>query len=327
MKSGDHRWTGKMALIESQLLLPLRWKRPRRIFVNSTSDLFHEKLPDEAIDRVFAIMALCPQHTFQVLTKRPERMRQWFAEQWQPAPAQVIEYPDLPRIELPAETKGEDRESQIDAVLDEMVGELGLADPDNDAHWTPDGQCKARQFSWPLPNVWLGTSVEDQERADERIPHLLATPAAVRFLSCEPLLGPIDLDEWLDDSRLSGDGRSYRDAPARGLGWVICGGESGPGARPMHPDWARSLRDQCAAAGAPFFFKQNGEFASCSAVEGPGAIFKFPDGGAVRRVGKVRAGRLLDGREHNAFPSPLEGEGGAPRAKLAIGAPGEGRFK
>jgi len=220
-KGGEARWTGKVALIEDMLAVPLRWSKPRRIFVNSMSDLFHEHLPDGAIDQVFAMMALCPQHTFQVLTKRPERMRDYLSDQ----------------------------------------------DP------------------MPLPNVWLGVSAEDQARADERIPLLLETPAAVRFVSCEPLLGPIDLIN-LDHTgaqrkdQAHGISALWRAAAEIGLrtmlDWVICGGESGPVARPMHPDWARSLRDQCQAAGVPFFFKQWG--------------------------GKKRAGRLLDGVEHNAFP-------------------------
>ncbi len=137
-----------------------------------------------------------------------------------------------------------------------------------------------------LPNVWLGVSVENQKAADERIPLLLETPAAVRFLSCEPLLGPVSLEY---------DG-------LRELDWVICGGESGPGARPMHPDWARALRDQCATAAVAFFHKQNGEYASVSEVEGPGEHFSFPDGATVRRVGKHRAGSRLDGKECKQFP-------------------------
>jgi protein gp37 len=147
------------------------------------------------------------------------------------------------------------------------------------------------------PNVWLGTTVENQAEADRRIPHLLATPAAVRFVSAEPLLGPVEViglrehfDEW-------GNWRS-----GGGIQWVIVGGESGPGARPMHPDWARSLRDQCADAGVAFHFKQWGEWVSVSEVEGPGEHHSFDDGATVRRVGKTRAGRLLDGVEHNGMP-------------------------
>jgi protein gp37 len=177
--------------------------------------------------------------------------------------------------------------------------------------------------NWPLPNVWLGTSAEDQQRADERIPLLLQTPAAVRFVSLEPLLGPIDL--------MSIEAPETRNV----LDWVICGGESGPHARPMHPDWARSLRDQCAAAGVPFFFKQWGEWRP------PGPTSEYDTGGHVPglpraliisqdgtvhhfgetagdgaksmlRVGKRAAGRLLDGKEHNAMPGQKPATEGAP---------------
>lgn len=146
--------------------------------------------------------------------------------------------------------------------------------------------------SLPLPNVWLGVSVENQHFADERIPLLLSTPAAVRFLSCEPLLGPVDLrylqpDREVEIDALKGTHGVHRPHSGENprINWVICGGESGANARAMHPDWARSLRDQCVAAGVPFFFKQWGEWAGCG--------IKF---------GKKKAGRLLDGREWNEFP-------------------------
>jgi protein gp37 len=226
----DHRWTGKVELVDTALDLPLRWYTPRRIFVNSTSDLFHEKVPDEWIDRVFAVMALAPQHRFQVLTKRPERMRAY-----------------LTRIDTPARWAG-----------------MALA---VSARYVPPSPF-VFTVGQPLPNVWLGTSIEDQATAEERIPHLMGTPAAVRFISAEPLLGPVDLrrltvqvgghQEWTD--ALTGETVFSQSgcviAERDPIDWVICGGESGPGARPMHPDWARSLRDQCQAAGVPFFMKQ-----------------------------------------------------------------------
>ena len=182
----------------------------------------------------------------------------------------------------------------------------------------------------PPRNVWLGTSVENQAAADERIPHLLRVPAAVRFLSCEPLLGPVDLSKWFAHPQLTGLGCHVGivgDKWRPGIDWVVVGGESGPGARPMHPDWARSIRDQCQAAGVPFFFKQHGEY-----VENLPGIAKFqdwgrlgidgqwiaypsdrdtivnptkqlpPDSVCLARVGKKNAGRLLDGREWNEFP-------------------------
>ena len=146
----------------------------------------------------------------------------------------------------------------------------------------------------PLPNVWLGVSVENQAAADERIPLLLRTPAAVRFISAEPLLGLIGL--------------AYRFPHADGMRddrfWVICGGESGSGARPMNPDWARSLRDQCAAAGVPFFFKQWGEFAPGPHSNNPSKEIPIhcSTGGLMHHAGKKAAGALLDGREWKQFP-------------------------
>ncbi len=275
-------WSGKVRLVEGALDRPLQWRKPRRIFVNSMSDLFHEALSDEAIDKVFAVMALAPRHTFQVLTKRAERMRDYMAT-W-PMDGQ----PD-----------------RIAVLARDIAYSFGRGQ---------QGNCGV--VARPLPNVWLGVSVEDQTRADERIPHLLTTPAAVRFLSCEPLLGPVDL------RRL--------DVPGLGIDWVIAGGESGSGARPMHPDWARALRDQCGASGVPFFFKQWGEF-------GPGAGFVAEPSSrtvyrgevqtlkmhareiklciptrdddrlgpplTLERFGKKLAGRSLDGRTHDAFPA------------------------
>lgn len=223
---------------------PLRWTRPRLIFVNSMSDLFHEQVPDEFIDQVFAVMALSPRHTFQILTKRPERMRAW-----------VQEWSD----------DGQWRECSV--VIDGPALTFGMGGGDRF-----DNEVRR---PWPLPNVWLGTSVENETWAERRIPELLATPAAVRFLSCEPLLGPVDLTA-IPRIRAEGfmrplDGRFNR------IDWVIAGGESGPGHRPMDPDWVRSLRDQCADAGVPFFLKQ---------------------------LGGARAGgeALLDGRHHRDMP-------------------------
>lgn len=204
------QWTGKIRLVEEALEMPLRWRAPRRIFVNSMSDLFHEGVPDLFIREVYAVAGLTPQHTYQILTKRPERAAEL-----------------LPRL-------------------------FGDA---------------ARAF----PNVWLGTSVEDQAAADQRIPHLLNAPAAIRFLSCEPLLGPVDLGEVAErigtgstitfDALNPAPGRSTplrRGDPRPAINWVIAGGESGPGARPFEVRWAHSLRSQCARAGVPFFLKQLG---------------------------------------------------------------------
>lgn len=233
-KSLGARWTGVVKQIDNQLSVPLRWKKGRRIFVNSMSDLFHESLTFEEIDRVFAVMVACPQHQFQILTKRAKRM---------------AEYLNDP--------------STDDRVA--MAGERLAAE---------QGWCHAHEDEhWPLPNVWLGVSVENQKAAEQRIPYLLNTPAEVRFLSCEPLLGPVDLTRldyhnfehspprrdlspacYLDS--LAGHMHGPDDVLAEKIDWVITGAESGPGARPMQEEWVRSLRDQCTEASVPFFYKQ-----------------------------------------------------------------------
>lgn len=294
---GTAVWTGKLALAPDHILTaPLHWKKPRRVFVNSMGDLFHEDAPDEWIDRCFAVMALSPQHTFQVLTKRPERMREY---------ATLI-----------------DNEPVRDTVR-RIV-----------AAWPGNAPIPA-EITFPLPNVWLGTSCERQQEADERIPLLLDTPAVVRFVSLEPLLGPIDLRTVISrDGRLgkfvpfnSLAAENWTDGrPVARLDWVIVGGESGPSARPMSIQWARELRDQCAAAGVRYFFKQWGEWAPAMPVpsETPGRFAfgdyeydreqmiqtdhyprqftKFGARSVMDRVGKRAAGRLLDGREWSEFP-------------------------
>lgn len=213
-------WTGKINLDEKALLAPLNRKRPTKYFVNSMSDLFHENVPDEWIDKIFAVMALCSQHTFQVLTKRPDRMQEYVAS----------------RLYAPFYIN-----RALYAILNLPIGHQW-----NPPEWLSNSlQSSTPKPLSPIPNVWLGVSVENQQAADERIPLLLQTPAAVRFLSCEPLLGAVDLSKYIQESQ-----------PTGAIHLVIAGGESGPGARPMHPDWARSLRDQCQSAGVPFFFKQ-----------------------------------------------------------------------
>ncbi|MGP3699223.1 phage Gp37/Gp68 family protein [Rhodobacter sp. NSM] len=263
--AGVAAWTGEVRLNEQWLDSPLRWKRPRRIFVCAHADLFHEAVPDEWIDRVFAVMALAPQHTFQVLTKRAARMREYVTGgAWRRAMDIVC-----------------------DRAVNEMLGVV-LSMPG----MMPPPELPGRRVAlhhWPLPNVWLGVSAEDQQRADERIPDLLSTPAAVRFGSFEPLLGPLDLTRWMPKpyfymARCGGCGRIAtseewgadeddcwcqhcysRDIhEIGGLDWTIVGGESGRHARPMHPDWARSLRDQAQTAGVPFLFKQWGEWGAGS---------------------------------------------------------------
>lgn len=276
---------------------PLSWKKPRRIFVCPRADLFHQDVPASFIADVFGIMAATPQHTYQVLTKRPERM-------------------------------------------------LGLLYPAGDDPCFPEAveECMAlytdAPLTWPIPNVWIGVSVEDQATADERIPLLLHTPAAVRWISAEPLLGPVDLDDVCDVNGpvLSALRAAFRISNVEmiirpALDWVVVGGESGPSARPMHPDWVRSLRDQCATHCVPILFKQWGEWAprsSCYHTLTNGLAAAEVDPGATRwpcvrltaagtdgrdienastgddvymqRVGKKLAGRLLNGVLHDAYP-------------------------
>lgn len=294
----DGEWTGRVNLVEDRLDLPLRWRKPRRIFVNAQSDLFHAEVPDEFIARVWAVMALAPQHTFQILTKRPGRMRSLLnSERFEDLFAQALYATEHPHGDEPAE---------------------------------PIGSAPG-----PLPNVWLGVSVEDQKRADLRVPALLDTPAAVRFLSCEPLLGPVVLT--LLSEQFHG---AHRTLLGKLIDWVIVGGESGHGARPMHPDWARSLRDQCVEAGIPFHFKQWGEWAPAGYADGTHllqvtgqlvrrdqATMQNPYGHGsgpqdlvdrghpgwvrVRRPGKRLAGRALDGSIWDEQPEDLSSCGGA----------------
>jgi protein gp37 len=251
--NGNAIWTGKLAQApDSALLAPLRRHVPTVYFVNSMGDLFHEDCPDEWIERVFAVMALCPQHTFQVLTKRAKRMRDYIST-----------------------------ENRCHIIGDEM---LRLADIRSGFKCVP----------WPFPNVWLGISAERQQEWDERSEHLRATPAAVTFVSCEPLLGQIRFHPCRHCNH-PGNILHWPCPHCKGRrfeipDWVIVGGESGPGARPMDPDWARSLRDQCNSAGVAYFFKQWGAF--------------VPEvRGRYRRVSKKVATRLLDGIEHNAMPA------------------------
>jgi protein gp37 len=207
----------------NRLRQPLSWRKPKRIFVNSMSDLFHEAIPEEFIVQVFAVMALAPRHQFQVLTKRPERMRVFVSQ--------------LARSIAPLEI---------------AARAMGYSFKFHDLSLLP----------WPIPNVWLGVSVENQETADERIPVLLQTPAAVQFLSCEPLLEPINFMRVLLEQKLyRPTPQSWRPeafTPWPKLSWVIVGGESGPKARPMNIEWVHSLVEQCKAADIAVFVKQLG---------------------------------------------------------------------
>ncbi|QFT31795.1 Phage protein Gp37/Gp68 [Labrenzia sp. THAF82] len=325
--AGVVQFNGKVRFNDDWLDQPLRWRKPRMIFVCAHADLFHENVPDDWIDKIFAVMALCPQHTFQVLTKRPERMKKY-----------VSAFTD-------------------EALQWERLGDAGGWLVGNRAYED------AGAAQWPLPNVWFGVSVEDQVTADTRIPYLLDTPAAVRFLSAEPLLGPVNLHEFLlgyraghpakcvcghphgftrcpNYGRVSkqaswpgGACKQFRKAPfADGLHWVIAGGESGRKARPMHPQWVRDLRDKCAAAEVPFLFKQWGSYLPWEPAHGPcwraqngqcedhhilfpsdwdtdptwddglGFVAEGLEHFAFQKVGKGAAGRTLDGVTHDGFP-------------------------
>ncbi len=228
---GMPHWIGKVELLRHKLDQPMRLRGNQRIFVNSMSDLFHERLVDHEIDEVFWQMALSSRHTFQVLTKRPLRMREY-----------------VRRLT--------NRRSDSGRPLHELL-----------------------RIMWQSPrrNVHLGVSVEDEQTAAARIPLLRKTPATGRWVSYEPALGPVNWERWLP-----------------GIDWVVCGGESGPHARPMQPEWARAARDACKEAGVPFFFKQWGDWAPNRA-------------GTLVHKGKKKAGRNLDGRNYNEFPNGDEG--------------------
>lgn len=219
-----HKPFSEVQLLPDRLMVPIRWTKPRRIFVDSMADLFHPAVPTEYVDRVWAAMLLAPHHIFQVLTKRPQRMARYLND-----PGlydRVLDAAYAFRVERPT------------------LYDIPISDP-------------ARH---PAEHIWIGTSVENQDAA-YRIDFLVRAPARIRFLSCEPLIGPLDLSRWL-----CADGLDCQKAPwlythvcpDNRIGWVIAGGESGPRHRPFDPGWARLLRDQCQASGVPFFFKQFG---------------------------------------------------------------------
>jgi protein gp37 len=291
-RDGDPRTSGPgfgLTLHPDALDLPLHRRKPTTWFVNSMSDLFHKDVPDEFITRVWAVMAQASQHTFQVLTKRPQRAASFLADE--------CECGHSPGVHLRS-----------------TMAWAGTPHSPTYVRGV-DGHAVYHERSWPLPNVWLGTSIES-DRYAFRADHLRSTPAAVRFLSLEPLLGPLpSLD-------------------LAGIDWVIAGGESGPNARPMHPDWVRDIRDRCVVAGVPFFFKQWGTWAPDGASfslwpeDTVGTVLLSKDiGGSVRvattdprlatvataihephkatplrKRGKKAAGRLLDGRMWDEMP-------------------------
>ncbi len=295
-----------------QLDAPLHWKKPRRIFVCPRADLFHEDVGTIFIAQVFAFMGIASQHTFQVLTKRAERMRA------------LLNNPVF---------HAEMHRERLRIICGSFVADA----------WEPDGR-ESRHL--PLSNVWLGVSVENQAAADERIPLLLQTPAAVRWISAEPLLGPMDLSpayfpchnaEGMRPDPETGASECCRECDytgisnEMGLDWVVVGGESGPHARPMHPQWARSLRDQCAAAGVAYLFKQWGEWKRAvdfrpdvmlpanrwADVEQSGVVHLWPDarqldgtitmGRGGKHLLQIYDARLLDGVLHDGYPEVRHG--------------------
>jgi protein gp37 len=289
-----HRDDIELFLDEQILTQPLRWKRARKIFVGSMTDIFADFVTDAWLDLMFAVMALSQRHTFQVLTKRAGLMQDYMRA---PHRKRAIAERVMCISEALARRGGHEARIELDHFSACFAG------------------------SGPFRNVWLGVSAERQQEADERIPRLLQTPAAARFISAEPLLGAIVLHP------LGCGTNALTSSTGPNLDWVIAGGESGPKARPMSIHWARELRDQCAAAGVPFFFKQWGEWAPAGVrpsgspgrfafgdyeqdrstmIEVDGYPRQFTQFGArsvVERVGKKRAGRVLDGKAHSEFPT------------------------
>lgn len=294
------KFTGQVRVHPERLLVPLGWRKPRRCFICDMGDLFHPGVPAKFIERVFAMAALRPRHTFLILTKQPDRMRH------------LLNSPGF-----------------ATAVLDAVPQLAADAGRPRLAAGVYDG------WDWPLANVHVGVSAEDQKTAGIRIPKLLDTLAAVWWVSAEPLLGPVSLAQWLRPA-----------GPRPALSWVVTGGESGARARPPHPDWFRMLRDQATSAGVPFFFKQWGSWAPWTPgprgaerhMDAPAmrrAMWVYPDGQAVpwvqlvpagrgvevralmEKIGKVKAGNVLDGTVWNGLP--VSGEGPPESAPMAAG--------
>ena len=261
--SGCH-FSGRVGLRHDNLDLPLRTKKPTVFAV--WNDLYHKDVPDDFRDRAYAVMALCPQHTFLVLTKRAERMLAYWST---------------------------DIRHRLLSASEQVVGKVKT-----DWFLRISGPT-----SWPLPNVWHGVTCEDQQRADERIPHLLRVPGN-RFLSLEPLLGPVDLSPWMSGHYM------VQGSFNLGISAVLLGGESGKNARPMHTNWVDLVRDRCRDNGVPFFFKQWGEFHPLMWLDGGDVCIGREegyrtvelDGTTMVRCGKRAAGRHLDGVLHNALP-------------------------
>ena len=273
-----------IVLHEDKLEIPLRWRKPRKIFVNSMSDLFHKDIPEHFIDKVFAIMILSPRHTFQILTKRPERMKEYF-------------------------DKGRER-----LVVDWINAsyEMGLADKNDDPDIAACQIFNSVKRKYPFQNIWLGVSVEDQKTADERIPILLQVPAAVSWISAEPLLGEINLKKkWM---QIMSEGQFLNDVECgikpEILDWVVVGGESGHKARLMHPDWVRRIKADCDSAKVPFFFKQWGEWVDPTQIPDYDYHIKYAEKIEINnrnyyKLGKSVSKNFIDGKQYLEMPITL----------------------
>ena len=271
-------------LVDHVLLQPFHWRKPRRVFPCSMTDLFLDAHSDEMLDVVFAVMALTPQHTYQVLTKRAARMREYFARR--------------------------DRKRMIAAAAAEVSQRRAVAAGSVEGRISLDHFQQCFAAPGPFPNVWLGTTVENDKVAHERIGALLRTPAAIRFLSCEPLLGTLDLSPYLDRCEFShddGEASVFRSS----LAWVIVGGESGKNARPFDLAWARSIVHQCRAAGVAPFVKQLGARPACANDEHselwPGATPPFAEDYEPQYQGEIAPLTLSDshGGDWDEWPADL----------------------
>jgi protein gp37 len=308
--------TPRMLTAEANRRKPFQWDRAaaavgerHRVFAQSLSDVFDEEVPDAWRVELFARIFLTPNLDWLVLTKRAAKMYEW------------ITHPSTPGLVQAAAFELDPKAAKLRALRDKADWQMPDGLRDSIAEWF-----LGHVMMWPLRNAWLGVTAEDQASAEERIPYLVRTPAVVRWLSVEPLIGGLRLDRINIEGRVCSvlGPTPFFDRPyvPHAIDWVIVGGESGSTLRAMHPDWARSLRDQCVSAGVAFFFKQWGEWAPevagdrCVALDGQNLMNLEAEGstacngdGTVRisRVGKHAAGRLLDGREWSEFPRTAVG--------------------
>lgn len=314
-------WDGKVELVRSAMHKPLHWKDPGLVFLASMGDVFHDAIPDSYRMEIWRVMGMAPKHLFLVLTKRPERMLEWL-KRWADVEDPVL---DFKATRGPEEIRAYYK-SQRALLFADMIEAWGK--PPNGAAYPLYDWAEGIRY-WPaaLPNIWLGVTAENQEQADKRVPLLLQAPAAGRFVSVEPMLGPVGLDALPDGSWYDREGATrynalmgeawYGDTGEHGLSggpkidWLVCGGESGPKARPMELAWARGLRDECITGSTPFHFKAWGEWAPAVLHIGGRSYYPGRDPRErglesfcppMAREGKKYAGRLLDGREWNDRP-------------------------